>query len=362
VTPKPRIDWTNTLFLTLTPLVAFVGVPLYLAAAGFAWGEWITFGVLWMAIAVSVTAGYHRLFAHRAYQASWPVKLFFLVFGAAALQNSILSWAADHRIHHSFVDTDDDPYNARRGFWWSHIGWIFFQRKARLDVVKDLAKDPLVQWQHRYYKWIGLGTAFGIPLIVGLATGRVVGALLIGGVLRIVVTHHVTFFINSLCHMIGRATYSLRHTARDSHIMAVLAFGEGYHNYHHTFAYDYRNGVKRWHIDPAKWTIWTLSLFGLTKGLRRATDAAILKARVEVDFQKAQMRAEKADMPVRASYEARLREAHERMQAAIQEALASRREMINRELRKFQRRQLRREFIEWRRTVKVSRRLTKAVA
>jgi len=136
--------------------------------------------------------------------------------------------------------------------------------------------------------------ALGIPLGVGLLTGRVVGCLLIGGVLRIVVSHHATFFINSLCHMIGRQPYSREHSARDSPIMAVLAFGEGYHNYHHSFPFDYRNGIRSWHFDPAKWLIWAMARLGLARDLRRASDVAILKAKVRVQYDRAKERVERA--------------------------------------------------------------------
>ena len=246
-----------------TLLVAAIGTPWYLATRGLGWPETLTFAGLWLAVGLSVTGGYHRLFAHKTYRAAWPVRLLYVVFGAAALENSVLNWTADHRVHHSEVDHERDPYNIQKGFWWAHMGWIFFENETPpVTVVRDLLEDPLVRWQARWYAPIGIGVAFGIPLIVGLATGRVLGCLLIGGVLRVVVSHHGTFFINSLCHMIGRQPYSREHSARDSAVMAVLAFGEGYHNYHHSFPFDYRNGIKGWHFDPAKWTIYGLSIVG----------------------------------------------------------------------------------------------------
>ncbi|HKV10140.1 MAG TPA: acyl-CoA desaturase, partial [Thermoanaerobaculia bacterium] len=202
---RPRLNVLNTVFLLGTLLVALISTPWYLVKVGLGWPETVTFFVIWLFVGLSVTAGYHRLFAHKTYQASWPVRLFLLVFGAGALENSVLNWAADHRVHHAHVDHDRDPYNITKGFWWAHIGWIFFEAPEEIpkSVVRDLSEDPLVVWQDRYYKYIGLFVALGIPLIVGLLTGRVLGCLLIGGVLRIVVSHHGTFFINSLCHMIG---------------------------------------------------------------------------------------------------------------------------------------------------------------
>ncbi|HSK78822.1 MAG TPA: fatty acid desaturase [Thermoanaerobaculia bacterium] len=319
---KPRrVNVLNTVFLLGTLLVALVGTPWYILKVGLGWPETVTFFVIWLFVGLSITAGYHRLFAHKTYQAAWPVRLFLLVFGAGALENSVLNWAADHRVHHAHVDHDRDPYNITKGFWWAHIGWIFFLPEEPIpkSVVRDLSEDPLVVWQDRYYKFIGIFVALGIPLIVGLLTGRVLGCLLIGGVLRIVVSHHGTFFINSLCHMVGGQPYSREHSARDSAIMAVLAFGEGYHNYHHSFPFDYRNGVKAWHFDPAKWMIWAFSKIGLARDLRRAPEAVVLKAKIEVQFESAKERMEKVVQDLRVQYEARLHEAYASLQNALQD-------------------------------------------
>lgn len=319
---KPRVNWLNTVFLLGTFLGAAVAVPWYLATVGLAWPEALTFVVLYLLVGLSVTAGYHRLFAHRTYQAAWPVRLFFLVFGAAALENSVLNWAADHRVHHDHTDDDRDPYNIQKGFWWAHIGWIFFDvEPAPSSIVRDLAEDPLVRWQARWYKAIGLGVAFGIPLAVGLATGRVLGCLVIGGLLRVVVSHHGTFFINSLCHMVGHQPYSREHSARDSGVMAVLAFGEGYHNYHHSFPHDYRNGVKPWHFDPAKWMIYLFARVGLARDLRRTPQAQILKAKVEIQFERAKEKLSRAVHELRHQYEIRLHEAHAKLQGALHDLL-----------------------------------------
>ena len=316
-------NFPNIAFLLGTFLIALVGTPWHIIARGLGWPEVITCVALWLAVGISVTAGYHRLFTHRTYQAVWPVRLFYLVFGAAAFENSVLNWAADHRVHHSNVDHERDPYNIQKGFWWAHIGWIFFRSEPiPRTVVRDLYDDPLVRWQHRWYKELGVAVAVGIPLAVGLATGRVLGCLLIGGVLRVVISHHGTFFINSLCHMVGRQPYSREHSARDSAVMAVLAFGEGYHNYHHSFPFDYRNGIKRWHFDPAKWMIFGLSRLGLARDLRRASDAAILKAKIEVQFETAREAIGSVLSGARESLETRLHEGYARLQSALHELLA----------------------------------------
>ena len=323
IPPKPRLNWLNIIFLLGTLLAALVCTPWYLVRYGLGWPEALTFLVTWLFVGLSVTAGYHRLFAHKTYQAAWPVRLFFLVFGAGALENSVLNWAADHRVHHSHVDKERDPYNIQKGFWWAHMGWVFFENEApNAAVVRDLADDPLVVWQDRYYKWLGIGVAFGIPLIVGLLTGHVLGCLLIGGLLRVVVSHHGTFFINSLCHLVGRQPYSTEHSARDSAVMAVLAFGEGYHNYHHSFPFDYRNGVKVWQFDPAKWMIWTLSRLGLARDLRRAPEAAVLKAKIEVQFERSKERLQQVVHDFRVQHEEQLHQVYIRLQTTLHDLVS----------------------------------------
>jgi carboxypeptidase Q len=321
-TPR-RVNWLNVIFLMGTLLGAVVSVPWFLITHGFGWPEWLTFFGLWLAVGISVTGGYHRLFAHRTYRAAWPVRLFYLIFGAAALENSAVNWTGDHRIHHSNVDHDRDPYNIQKGFWWAHMGWIFFDNEpVPPTVVRDLLEDPLVRWQAKWYGVIGLGVTILIPLLVGLATHRVLGCLLIGSLLRVVVSHHGTFFINSACHMVGRQPYSREHSARDSGVMAVLAFGEGYHNYHHSFPFDYRNGIKRWHFDPAKWAIYCLSKIGLARDLRRATDATVLKARIDVQFERAKEKLDKVVAEARDDSHQRLHEIYGRLQAALHEIVA----------------------------------------
>jgi stearoyl-CoA desaturase (delta-9 desaturase) len=231
--------------------------------------------VLSVATGFSITLGYHRLFSHATFRARLPVRLFTLIFGAAAFENSVLLWVSDHRRHHKHVDHDEDPYDITKGFFHAHIGWLLFKLwpEPPLDNVADLQKDPLVMWQHRHIYLLGVLVSFVLPTLLGALWNGWIGALggfLIGGVAKVVVLQHGTFLINSACHTIGRQPYSTRCSARDSFFMALFTFGEGYHNYHHEFQHDYRNGVKPWQWDPTKWLIWTFSKIGLTDGLRRA--------------------------------------------------------------------------------------------
>ncbi len=282
--PFDRVNWETSSFLIATFFTAIIGTPLYIAFFGIDFFMIAMFVLYFLATGMSITLGYHRLFAHKAFKASKPVKLFTLIFGACAFEDSALDWSSDHRDHHKHVDHEhDDPYSISKGFFFAHIGWIFFKLYPRpLANVADLKKDPLVMWQHKYHRQIGMFFGLVIPTLIGyLHLGGWEGALggfLIIGVARLVAVHHCTFLINSLCHTIGNRPYDTSTSARDSWLMAIFTFGEGYHNYHHSFQHDYRNGVKPWQWDPTKWAIWTLSKLGLATDLRTVSDERIILA------------------------------------------------------------------------------------
>lgn len=297
---KPPIIITNILVFVVTGLIALVAVPIEGIINGFDGFEIATCIFLIYFSGMSITAGYHRLWSHKAYDANPVVRFVLAVGGAMALQNSILHWCSDHRVHHKFVDQNGkDPYSAKRGFFFSHIGWMLrdyqAQRYSDYSNCKDLQKDKIVMWQHNFYLPIVIATNFGIPMFLGWLNGDILGMLLLAGVFRLVLVHHVTFFINSLAHIWGKQPYTDKNTARDNGILAFFTFGEGYHNYHHIFEYDYRNGIKWWQFDPTKWLIRALSLVGLTKNLRRCPEERIEKARMTMIMQRTQKKI--ADMP-----------------------------------------------------------------
>jgi stearoyl-CoA desaturase (delta-9 desaturase) len=296
--PFNRVEWVTSGFLIVTALLTFTAVPAYLLHTKW---DWFLFGVFlfyYIATGTSITLGYHRLFSHNAFKAKWPVKLFVLLFGAAAFENSALWWSSGHRKHHKHVDTDGDPYDITKGFFWAHMGWLMFRLKpeAPMENVQDLKKDRMVMWQHKWIHPISFLVSFIIPALIGYGYARytptlfptltptltpwegALGGFLLCGVARVVMVQHATFCINSLCHMVGTRPYSTSHTGRDSWIAAIFTMGEGYHNYHHEFQWDYRNGVKPWQLDPSKWFIWTLSKVGLASGLKRVPQERILLA------------------------------------------------------------------------------------
>ncbi len=278
-----RVDWLNLAFVGLSHLVAGLAV-VYLAAVHFSWWT-LGLGLLYYLLCgMSITAGYHRLFAHPTYRARGIVKVIFLLFGAASVQNSALRWAADHRRHHSRVDTEDDPYSIRRGFLWAHIGWVLLrsENRGRTAVVRDLDNDALVRLQHRFYVPLALLVGVAIPAALGTLWGDPLGAVLVAGFLRLVIQWHATFSINSICHKFGTRPFSRESSGRDSFVNALITFGEGYHNFHHRFTRDYRNGVRWYQFDPTKWIVWMLSKVGLASDLKRVSREAIERARQAV--------------------------------------------------------------------------------
>lgn len=288
---KPPLIWLNVSVFSITFLVALIGVPWYLWAQGLSVSLFVAWVVLALWSGLSITAGYHRLWSHRAYDAHWTVRIFFALGGALALQNSALHWSSDHREHHKHVDhPEKDPYSISRGFWFAHIGWMLReyqeQRYSNYENARDLQKDPIVMWQHKHYLALTLFMNIGVPLLIGLLIGQVWGALLFAGFLRLVLGHHSTFFINSLAHIWGKQPYTDRNSARDNGFLAFLTFGEGYHNFHHIFSGDYRNGVRWYHFDPTKWLIGVLSWCKLAWNLKRTNPYQIEKARLEMLMQR----------------------------------------------------------------------------
>ncbi|PKF48921.1 acyl-CoA desaturase [Enterovibrio nigricans] len=283
-TQKPPIIWLNVAVFVITFAVAAIGTPLWAYYHGFDGAQIAMFALAFTFGGISITAGYHRLWSHKAYDAHPVLKAIFALGGAFAIQNSILHWSSDHRIHHRHVDDNDvDPYSAKRGFWYSHIGWMLreYQKHRYTDYTncRDLQKDKIVMWQHKHYLALVLATNFGIPIAFGLIHGDIWGAIILIGFTRLVMNHHTTFFINSLAHIWGSQPYTQKNTARDNGILALFTFGEGYHNFHHIFENDYRNGIHWWQFDPTKWLIKSASWVGLAQKLRKTPADRIEKAK-----------------------------------------------------------------------------------
>ena len=271
---RPFSYGTAFLFSLIT-LVALGGVPLFAYFYGYTWVDWAMFTLLYIVTGLGITVGYHRLIAHRSFTCPNWVKGGLLIAGGWALENSALKWASSHVRHHARCDQEEDPYNAQRGFWYSHCGWIFFRDPyAEEKYASRLRQDSVVMWQHRYYVPVVL-SGFALPFLVGLLyNGWIggVGCFLLAGVGRTFFVLNSTFCINSICHLWGNQPHGESDSSRDSWWVSVLTFGEGYHNYHHAYQSDYRNGPYWYNFDPSKWLIFSLSMLGLTTSLRRASN------------------------------------------------------------------------------------------
>jgi stearoyl-CoA desaturase (Delta-9 desaturase) len=278
---KYILNKRNLIFFGFVTACAVIGAPLYVYHYGLSTVEIGLFLFFTAATGMSITIGYHRLFAHRAFEAHPILKYLVVFFGAGAFQESTLQWTSQHRNHHKYCDTDQDPYNIKQGFWYAHIGWLLW-RKHNIDYsnVKDLEQSKLIVSQHKHFVEWAVVSGILLPTLIGGLFGHWLGGFLIGVAFRMTFVHHGTFMINSVCHYFGRASYDGIMSPRDHWLVALITYGEGYHSFHHRFPSDYRNGYKWFHFDPSKWTIRLLSCVGLTKNLKRASKFQILSANI----------------------------------------------------------------------------------
>ena len=328
-----KINWLNSIFLFATPVFALIGIVLhwiYFGPPGLL--ELIVFVGLYFACGLSITVGYHRLFSHRSHNAKWPLVLFYSIFGAGSFQNSIIEWCSDHRRHHKLTDTEDDPYSASKGFWYSHIGWILLEEENftnDFSNVKDLQRSKIIMWQHRNVFLIGALSGLILPAVIGFAIGGLsgaVGCFVWAGLARVVFVHHGTFLINSAAHIWGTQPYSEENSSRDSFWLAFLTFGEGYHNFHHTFQADYRNGHKWYHMDPSKWWIQSFKYLGLNSDLKSTPKHSIEIAKVNMRFKKRADRLQRRNVNIH-RFEDRLTKCKENLRAKMYEIQKAKRDI-----------------------------------
>lgn len=277
----PETLWVSLVFLCTLHAVGLGALWVHWCVSPFSTAAVAIMVVGFFSTTFGISAGYHRLFAHRSYRTGPVLKTALLVLGSSAFQNSALAWARNHRLHHQYTDTEADPYNARRGFWYSHIAWVVEKAPDVSCDTRDLDDDALVRLQERYYLPLGVFTAFVAPTLLGWALGDAWGGFLLGGVWRLLLSYHATFSINSVAHWLGQQPYSSRHTARDNWFTALLTMGEGYHNFHHTFPGDYRNGVRFFDFDPPKWVLHVWAKMGWIDEIRRTPGHVIALRRLK---------------------------------------------------------------------------------
>jgi stearoyl-CoA desaturase (delta-9 desaturase) len=264
------VNWTNTILL----LVALYGIATtklqkYTLILSIVW---------YFATAMGITAGYHRLWSHRAYDAKPLLKVVFALVGAGAVQGSIRWWCHGHRAHHRYTDTDKDPYSAHRGLLYSHIGWMLNRRphnRIGYADVADLEVDPIVKWQHKYYPQIAVIMAFGFPtLVAGFGWCDWRGGFYFAGVARLVSVYHATFCVNNLAHWLGETSFDDHHSSSDQFLAALVTISKSYRNFQDCCnAAKYQNG-------PTKWLIKFFSFFGLAYNLKTFSQNEVPKGQI----------------------------------------------------------------------------------
>lgn len=269
---KSNIEWGNCIFIIGYHIALLIGLPFFFMYFSPSWPIYVSMVVLLYMTGLSITTGYHRYYSHKTFKTNKFLEVIFLFFGTMSTQGSALKWAHDHRLHHAYVDTDRDPYSIKKGFMHAHLFWMF-RKTDPMDkkVVSDLYRNKLLVFQHRFYVPLMFLTNSLAFLFVGYVFNDYLAAFILCWWVRLFFLHHFTWFINSLAHTWGSQSFSQEHSAVDNYLISLVTFGEGYHNFHHTFANDYRNGTKWYHFDPSKWIIWALSKFKLTYGLKKTS-------------------------------------------------------------------------------------------
>uniref|UniRef100_A0A8D8QZ57 Acyl-CoA Delta(11) desaturase n=1 Tax=Cacopsylla melanoneura TaxID=428564 RepID=A0A8D8QZ57_9HEMI len=253
--PEVKLSWNDyittrrrRIFFLAIHILSLVG--LYYCVSGRA----MVLTMLWafglgFVSSIGVTAGAHRLWSHHSYKAKWPMRLLLAIFQTIGIQYSIWNWVRDHRLHHKYTDTDADPHNSTRGFFFSHIGWSLIlphpevTEKVKVIDTSDVEKDWVVVWQYRLYAPLAIMLCYVIPTLVPwyFWGENMWVAHCVATQLRHVITLHGTFLINSVAHMWGNRPYDKNINPTENLFVSVASFGDGWHNYHHVFPWDYKN-------------------------------------------------------------------------------------------------------------------------
>jgi stearoyl-CoA desaturase (delta-9 desaturase) len=269
----------------LTGLVTAVPVLALGLAAWRSWeglltaGDLVILAVVYLLTGLGVTVGFHRLFTHRSFKTGPVVRGVLGVLGSASIEGPVISWVADHRKHHAFADVPGDPHSphvehgvglrgALKGLAHAHVGWLFVhdQRGARDRYAPDLLADPVMRFVDRWFLvWAvgGLVLPFALGFAIGGTLDAALTALLWGGAVRLLLLHHATYSINSICHVFGRKTFATPDESRNVFWLSLITLGESWHNNHHAFPTSARHGMRRWQPDPSAAVIWALERLGL---------------------------------------------------------------------------------------------------
>ncbi|XP_029328189.1 acyl-CoA desaturase 4 isoform X1 [Mus caroli] len=281
--PPPKLEyvWRNIIFMALLHVGALYGITLVPSCKVYTW----LLGVFYNVVAgLGITAGAHRLWSHRTYKARLPLRIFLIMANTMAFQNDVYEWARDHRAHHKFSETHADPHNSRRGFFFSHVGWLLVRKhpavkeKGKNLDMSDLKAEKLVMFQRRYYKLAVMLIFIILPTLVPwyLWGETFQHSLCVSNFLRYAVLLNFTWLVNSAAHLYGYRPYDRGIGARENPFVSMASLGEGFHNYHHTFPYDYSVSEYRWHINFTTFFIDCMAALGLAYDRKKVSKAVVL--------------------------------------------------------------------------------------
>jgi stearoyl-CoA desaturase (delta-9 desaturase) len=282
------LDRLLTGTVTIVPFLALGLVAWQVWAQLLGWSDLVVFAVMYVATGLGITVGYHRHFTHRSFRTTPAVRAVLAVLGSAALEGPVTAWVADHRKHHAFSDRPGDPHSPHvdhggglrgtlRGLFHAHVGWLFLHtdRGSKRRYARDLLEDRVVQAVDRtYVVWAlaSFAVPFGLGWLIGGSLATALTGLLWGGAVRLLVLHHVTFSINSLCHVFGRRPFHTKDESRNLGWLALPSLGEAWHNNHHAFPTSAVHGLRPWQLDPSAAVIRALERLGLAWDVVRVDD------------------------------------------------------------------------------------------
>ena len=290
----PKLQRFAALLVIVVPFAGLVAAIVCLWGWAFTWVELTLLLGGYLATGFGITVGYHRLFTHRSFDTSRPIKFLLGVLGSMAVQGTILHWVAIHRQHHQHSDGSEDPHSpchfgggvrgVLAGLWHAHVGYLFGPHPSGLArYIGDLRKDKLVRRMSKLFPlWVFVGLL--IPAVLGgvltLSWTGVLLGFIWGGLVRVFLVHHVTWSINSVCHLWGTQPFNTHDHSRNNVIFGVLGFGEGWHNNHHAFPNSARHGLRWWQLDLSYMIIWAMSKVGLAQDVRVPSKDRVIARRL----------------------------------------------------------------------------------
>jgi stearoyl-CoA desaturase (delta-9 desaturase) len=324
----PSFHWGEVVWYNVIVLLLWHIGALYALLFVFPKSSLSQIAVLWLALwftsGLGITAGAHRLWAHRSYSAKAPLRFFLMLCNSMAFQGSIFEWSRDHRVHHKGSDTTADPHNSGRGFFFAHMGWVMVRKHANVRKAgaklnyDDLLSDPFVKFQMKYYIWTVLVMCYGFPTFVGHLMGSKWVGFWVGGIFRHVWVLHMTWCVNSVAHFFGYKPYDRNIAAVENLFVSIGAIGEGYHNYQyvyhgllyfrtrvltglsclslcsHKYPADYATsewGITSGHWNPTKLFIDACAAVGLASDLKRSRTAAATRERLAIKVHEERLKA-----------------------------------------------------------------------